>query len=720
LTRRLPDAAMLPGGRATGGPGAGGTDPGGTDPGGPGTLTGRDASVIDLGPATDAVTELLAADSAAGDGPVADGLLPTAYAARRWRPALAALGVRRLGTADVVELLAGAARPPSWWARLYPLLMAAPDRDALGAVPLPLAVPIIDDGAPASDGDDGDGDGLGVRMVTGPRGVLLPADGLDVAALAGSGLPLRVVHPDAVAGGAARDALRTLGAVEGTPLGVLRDPAVREAVAESDPDDYPEELTALANAVLALVRDADLGPDTAAGGFAWLADLLLPDTGGEFVPAGELLFAGGPLDEVVASDAPFGTLGAAVADAWPARVLEAVGVMRTFGVLRADALPLDPDEPVLLDLDDSDTWVEDVLASRPAGPTGVAGPTGPTGTPGPMAPPVVAPFAAVRDLELVAADAWPAALAELARPPLRDVVCGPEPSYTRWWLSRHALLPVAATAFDAEAADRGEPEPPVLLPPPELALPGADPLLAGLFSPAAPLPGVDEEFLRRLGARLTLDDVLGDLDGVLDLLDRLGDVDRDVSWPAARALYVAAVAAVAAAGRLDPDGAVIDPPLTVRGPGGVVDAADAVVIDAPDLLDLVGAGRAGLRVPLDRAAEVSQMLGVPLASTVGDCDVIDPGVVPAREFRAPDGTPYRLHERLLVTDLDGRPTRVRWRVVGGIGGEIHADAASGSDALARALAWRSGEWHRRHAIAAALRDPAGTAVRDAEDDLDDL
>jgi hypothetical protein len=39
---------------------------------------------------------------------------------------------------------------------------------------------------------------------------------------------------------------------------------------------------------------------------------------------------------------------------------------------------------------------------------------------------------------------------------------------------------------------------------------------------------------------------------------------------------------------------------------------------------------------------------------------------------------------------------------------------------ARALAWRAGVWHRRHALAAALRDPAGTAQRDAEDDLDDL
>jgi hypothetical protein len=91
----------------------------------------------------------------------------------------------------------------------------------------------------------------------------------------------------------------------------------------------------------------------------------------------------------------------------------------------------------------------------------------------------------------------------------------------------------------------------------------------------------------------------------------------------------------------------------------------------------------------------------------------------AREPAA-DGTPFLRHDGLLVADLAGRSTRVPWRVVGGIGGEIHVDAAAGTDALARALAWRAGMWHRRHALAAALRDPDGTAFRDAEDDLDDL
>ncbi len=72
-----------------------------------------------------------------------------------------------------------------------------------------------------------------------------------------------------------------------------------------------------------------------------------------------------------------------------------------------------------------------------------------------------------------------------------------------------------------------------------------------------------------------------------------------------------------------------------------------------------------------------------------------------------------------MADADGTPTPVAWRVLGGIGGEIHVDDNAGTNALARALAWHAGTWDRRHAIAEALRDPAGEDQRQAEDDLDD-
>ncbi|MCL9759713.1 sacsin N-terminal ATP-binding-like domain-containing protein [Frankia sp. AiPa1] len=748
LLRLLPDTALFPGARR-----------------------GRDCLVGDLGSATEPVTALLtepAGVAAEGTEPVnvestnaapldlaltditpADiapisdkpdgarsavpGLLPAVYASRRWRTALDLLGVRRVDSAALVDLLTGLTRPPQWWGRLYPLLVDAPDRDALGALPVPLAELPDDDlpGSATKAAGPADPAGLGTRMVTGPRGTLLPTADLDVVALIRSGLPLRVIHPDACAG-SARDALRTLGAGEGTPAGVLRDPAVREAVLDADPDDHPDDLLALAGAVLALVRDAG---EEGSAGLVWLEDLLLPTADDrldppddddepalprEFAAAGELLIGGGPLDQVLAEEAPFATLDPAIVRAWPTEVLERVGVLHAFGVLHAYDLPLDADEQILLDLHDSDVWVDDVAdGDHGAAASALAAASDNLRRPpagGPPAPAMIGVFAAVRDLELVDEEAWPQALAQLAQPPLREVVFTPEPSYTRWWLARHAVLPVAG----------GD-----LLPPRELLLPGADPLLTGLFAPVAPLPGVDDAFLRHLGARQTLDDVLGDLGAVMDLLDRLGDDERDVPWPAARVLYIAAVDAVArmlAAPDRTAGADRFDPPLTVRTARGVLPGDQAIVVDAPDMLGLL-AGRGALRLPLDRAAEAAHVLGVPLAGEVVGGEVVGGeaaggGVVAdaARQgelAHAPDGTPYHVHRPLLVTDLSGRPVQAPWRVVGGIGGEIHVDAEAGPDALARALAWRSGQWDRRHALAAELRDPAGATYRAAEDDLDE-
>ena len=68
------------------------------------------------------------------------------------------------------------------------------------------------------------------RLVRGPRGVLLPGDGLPPGLDA---LGLRIVHQDA-----ASDVLLRLGAVEASPRTVLADPAVRAAVENAaDPPD---------------------------------------------------------------------------------------------------------------------------------------------------------------------------------------------------------------------------------------------------------------------------------------------------------------------------------------------------------------------------------------------------------------------------------------------------------------------------------------------------
>jgi hypothetical protein len=211
----------------------------------PGTAVLAGSAVLDLGPATEAVTALLA-------GTVA-GLLPPSVL--RHPAALSVLGIRRLTTADVVDLLAQSARSPAQWREVYSALADAPDRDALGALPVPLA--------------DG-------RVVTGCRGALLPDGPLPPEV---AGLPLRVVHPQA-----AHPLLERLGAVPATAAGLLEDPALRAACEEAE--DYDESL---ARGVCALVEAAGAAP-------AWVGEtLLLPAERGAEV-AGDLLWPGGLLD----------------------------------------------------------------------------------------------------------------------------------------------------------------------------------------------------------------------------------------------------------------------------------------------------------------------------------------------------------------------------------------------------------------------------------------
>src|SRR3712207_3929393 len=104
-------------------------------------------------------------------------------------------------------------RSPAWWAEVYAALANVPDRDALRALPVPLA--------------DG-------RTVTGPRGLLLPTDSDLVAASEAVGL--RWVHPDAATGRAA-DTLLMAGAEHPDP-GALLD-SLRDAVEASLDDDPP-------------------------------------------------------------------------------------------------------------------------------------------------------------------------------------------------------------------------------------------------------------------------------------------------------------------------------------------------------------------------------------------------------------------------------------------------------------------------------------------------
>jgi hypothetical protein len=555
-------------------------------------------------------------------------------------PAYAVLGVRRLPMAELADMLASLDRDPAWWRQLYEALAAADPRD-LGALPVPLA--------------DG-------RLVRGPRGLLMPGPGLDHPGQL-SPLGLRIVHP-----GAVHPLLARLGAAEATPRGVLADPAVRAAVADSYDSDDPGPV---ADAVLSLVAAAHLQP----GEQPWLADLALPGADGEWYPAGELLLPGGPLAEVVAADTPFGTLSPAMLQRHNAATFEAVGVLSSFGLLAAEDVVLDEPD---LDLDGAKEWAADVCARLPGG--GV--------------PPVAARVLAVRDLELVDPARWPRALELLATPSLRAALVEPVrvlladgrhtdvPSYTAWWLRRHPVL----------GGHR----------PTDLRAAGTDPLLAGLYDETA--RPADAAVARALGVRTSLAELLAEPGGADEVLGRLADPSRPVTRAQLRALWTALADVAEAA-----------PPDRVRVVCGdeivVADAGDALVLDAADLWPLVAAQPLVL-APHDRATQLADLLNLPLVSEeiaglVESSPVRRP--VPAIISAVLPNAPatYYAHDPLIVDGVS-----VPWRH---ISGAVHA---AGPGGLACGLAWASGMWSARHLLAAVLGDP-GAAVRLlAEADLD--
>jgi hypothetical protein len=560
-------------------------------------------------------------------------------------PAWAVLGVRRLGLAELADLLAALDREPAWWQRLYAALAAAQPAELaeLGALPVPLA--------------DG-------RLVRGPRGLLLPGPGLAGADQL-SRLGIRIVDP-----AAAHPLLARLGAVEATPRSILDDPALRALVAQSGEEDDPAPI---AEAVLGLLAAGHLAP----GEQPWLADLALPGADGDWYPADELLLPGGPLAGVVDPGAPFGTVDPALVSRYGAAALEAAGVLATFGLLTARDVPLDAPG---LDLDGAQDWADDTCARLPDGDV----------------PPVAPDVAAVRDLELVDPKRWPQALDLLARPPLRAALVEPAlvlladgrraevPSYTAWWLRRHAVLDGRRPA-DVRAAD-------------------ADPRLAGLYDEAV-LPA-DAGLARALGVRTTLDALLAEPGGADELLDRLADPDRPVARDQLRALW-AALAAVPGDGAAPPDRV-----RAVRGAEVVVaDAADVLVLDAPDLWPLV-AGQPLVLAPWELAAPLADLLDVPLAAEEVAGRVESAGAVrdvPAAVAGVLAGAPatYRAHDPLIVDGVS-----VPWRYAGG---EVHA---CGPDGLASGLAWAAGQWPARHLLAGLLRDPAAAGRLRADADLD--
>jgi antitoxin (DNA-binding transcriptional repressor) of toxin-antitoxin stability system len=619
---------------------------------------------------------LLLATSAAGLSEWLAPVLPNLVAGPLRHPAWAVLGVRRMPLAELADLLAALDREPAWWHRLYAALAGVPaeERAELGALPVPLA--------------DG-------RLVRGPRGLLLPGQGLEHADRLAV-LGLRVVAPEA-----AHPLLTRLGAVEATPRSVLEDPSTRAAVRNSYEsaveaaydDDSPQRL---ADAVLGLLAALDIGP----GEYPWLAELALPGDDGDWYPAGELLLPGAPLAEVIADDAPFGTIGSDLVERHGPEALQAAGALWSFGLLRAEDVELDESQ-IDLDLDGADDWAAATSDRLRPAEDGL-----------PPLPPVAVEFTAVRDLDLVDKDRWPQALDLLTRPPLRAAFIEPTrvllpdgghadvPSYTAWWLRRNVTLG-GRRPSDLRVAD-------------------ADQLLAGLYDPVG-VPGAagaepaltrvlaDPAIARALGVRSTLAALLAEPGGADELLARLADPARPVTRPQLRALW----SALATASAMTPEG--ITPPDRVRAVHGdkitVADANDVLILDAPDLWPLV-AEQPLIVVPAPHAARLGELLDLPLVS-----EEVQGGIESAGEARpvpdiVPDVLPgapatYQEHDRLTVDGAD-----VPWRYTGG---ELHAATVEG---LAHGLAWAAGRWQDRHLLAALLMSPEETARLLAESDLD--
>ncbi|MFB7517721.1 sacsin N-terminal ATP-binding-like domain-containing protein [Streptomyces sp. NPDC056144] len=583
------------------------------------------------------------------------------------RPELRTLGVGRVPLTEAIDRLAGVDRAPTWWWRLYESL-AGVDPDRLTGLPVPLAVP--------ADAEEG----TRIRTAVGPRQVLLPEERTPAEL---TRLGLKVAHPEA-----AHPLLEKLGALPATPRAILTTPQVRAAVAASldvgeiwDEDADTLDAEELAETVLGLVRDAELAP----GDEPWLGALALPDEDGELAPASELVLPDSPFAAVI-REGELAYADADLASRWGEQPLAACGVLANFTLIRATDLVLDPDEmdPREADypepddaglLEAVDVWCEDVLDRLPMS----------------LVPPVATEIVAVRDLDLVEDDAWPQALALLAQPPLRDALIQPVrvllsdgttetvPPYTAWWLRDHPVLDGRRPAG--------------------LRAAGSDPLLSGLYDSADATGFEDEQVLRALGVRTSVAALLDEPGGAAELLGRLADPDREVTAPQLHALYTALA-------DLDPEQVTLPGQLRaiVDGVPVVVDAEEAFVADAPDLLPLA-VGLPLLPVAPSRAADLAELFQVRVLSEAVEAEVTTVG----EEHEVPEAVHALLGPSTPATyiehdELRAAGTELDWRLT--LDGVLHAATLEG---VAAGLAWAAGQWPRRFEVAALLEDPSRTA-----------
>jgi hypothetical protein len=594
-----------------------------------------------------------------GEDPAVAAVLGAVALPARLHGVARALGARTVPLADAVDELH---LPPERWRAVYAVLAPhAADpavREALAGAPVPLA--------------DG-------RLAHGARGTVLPpaAGADDELAASARALGVRLVHPRA-----AHPVLERVGAARLDPLGLLRDAAVRaaaldaaEAVLDGDGDD-DDAAADVVDAVLDVARRAHADAPGAELPF-WLGELPVATADGDLAALRETALPGTWAAAALDALEP---VGDAVVDRYGPETLAAAGAHADLAVYTvADVVTHGPEEDDAPGPDDPAGWLagwSDYVAHL----ADVLGPDVPVGD-----------LAAVADLDAVADDAWPDALARLAADPdARRALLGPvrpgpgarpgaapAPSYTAWWLRRRLGAPFAL--------HDGVP----LLPP-------APPEVAGA--------GLDAEVLRALGGVGALEEAQpSDWAAVLDALPPAG-----AALPLADALAVWRGLARLAAG-LDPAArpAAMDrlpdrlPSLRVDGATGrtevtVRDADDLDVAPAPRWAQL----RAVVPVPAADAAAVAELLDLPLAEdvapdTAGAAQPVDPRVR-ALDARLP--AHWWRHGALTV---GGTP--VGWWVHDG---EVHAASADGA---ARGMAELLDAPALAPLLAEALRDPERAA-----------
>ncbi|MBN0041864.1 ATP-binding protein [Cellulosimicrobium cellulans] len=580
------------------------------------------------------------------------------------------LGAQVVDLADVVDDLPLVADPARWRALYDALAPHATDRsvlEALGALPVPL---------------------LGGQVVRGARGLLLldvgsgePSDAgggvLDARDAADLGVP--VVDPRA-----AHPLLERLGARATDLRTVLSDGAVRERVlaasdaaeAGDDPTSDVERLLAL---VAAAVRDV---PDPARAGLPfWWGELPVRTADG-----GWSAVRGCALPGTWAADAldTLDLVDPAVVDRWGEPVLRAVGAATGLGVVRVhDVLtPVSADDEPELDPHAPEGWLSDwsgylAYLAAALGPEAYVG-----------------DVLAVADLDAVADDAWPDALARLAADPAaREALLAPvraeggrggtARSYTAWWL-REEL----GGAF---------------------AL-GTGPAGAPFLRPAPPeVARLDDEALAALGGVRDLAEL--EPDEWVELLDDLPDVGQVVDARAALTLW-------SALGVLAGRGEHLDPPPdrvpALRGGAVRVVGADDVAV-APD--PMWSPVRAVLPAPPGLVAEVADLLDVPtVPRTAPAPDAAGRRAdVPEAARAVLDGPVPRTWER--HDDLRVGGVAVSWWVERGGGADavVHATGPAG---LAAGLAVAAGRYGARFVLEEVLRDPGaaqGALARTAWD-----